>query len=58
MVGIGKGTVKDADVGDGCRAVYGVEQGWIGLCRVEGNSMIITVEGAAKVSDWCPGHVR
>ena len=54
VVGIGEDAVEDADVGNGCRAVYGLEQRWIGLGRVEGDGMIITVEGAAEVGDGCP----
>ena len=56
-VGMGKGAVKDADVDNGCRAVYGVEQGWIGLCCAEGDGMITTVEGAVEVNDGGPGRV-
>ena len=57
VVGISKGAVEDADVDNGCGAVYSVEQGWIGLRRAEGDSMIITVEGAAEVSDGDPVRV-
>ena len=54
MVGRGEGAVKDANVGNGCHAIYGVEQGRIGLCRAEGDGMILTVESAAEVADGCP----
>ena len=62
MVSIGKSAVENTNVGDGRGAVYGVEQGWIGLRCLEGDGMIIAVEGAAEVADGCPvpadGDVR
>ena len=58
MVDADKGAVNDTDVGHARIGSDGIEQRRIGLLRVEGDGMIITVEGATKVGEGCPrsGH--